>query len=317
LSIPVLPVTNGAIPRESMGITGVFVDKRAKKIFRSGRGSLVLLLPYDYKSGLYPVGTLVSVQDVWGQPVITAPSLEVVEALFVKVWGKATVRAGGFHLSGGQVYAGEVERLDLKRLREVYPLIDGAGWSAVEGATEARNPKDIRVTIYGVSHDGEEVSISANLGGLVSGEIAHTIEHAIIRSLQRYAMVTPKTLRECMKEETDALKASLSVGYSLKMPELFGVTPTGMCGNPLTGLAHFYLATELQRNLEQGASFARSLEQARLSTLSKVTGELELTTEAGTRVMHGLKMGMMHDDTPQERDVLRSVLRRFPLSPWD
>lgn len=317
MSVPVLPVMNGAIPRESREITGVFLDKRSRQIFRSGRGSLVLLLPYDHRSGLYPVGTLVSVQDVWQQPVVTAPSFNIVEALFVRVSGKATVKASGFRLVNGRMYARDIERLDLRRLREVYPLIDGAGWSATEGSTEARNPQDIRVTIFGVSHEGEEVSLSANLGGLVSGETAHTIEHAIIRALERYAMVTPKTLRECMKEETDALKASLSVGYSLKMPELFGVTPTGMCGNPLTGLAHFYLSHELKRNLESGASFARSLEEARLSALSKVTGDLDLSTQRGSRVMESLKMGMMHDDSPQGSGILKSVLRRFPLSPWD
>ncbi|HHY45530.1 MAG TPA: hypothetical protein GX512_07465 [Firmicutes bacterium] len=317
MSIPVLPVMNGAIPRESREITGVFLDKRSRQIFRSGRGSLVLLLPYDHFSGLYPVGTLVSVQDLWQQPVITSPSFKVTEALFVRVSGKATVKAGGFELANGRVYAREIERLDLRRLRKSYPVIDGAGWSPTEGNTEVRNPLDIRVTVFGVSHEGEEVSVSANLGGLVSGEIAHTIEHAIIRALQRYAMVTPKTLRECMKEETDALKASLSVGYSLKMPELFGVTDSGMCGNPLTGLAHFYLAHELKRNLESGASFARSLEEARLSTLSKVTGDLDLTTQRGARVMQGLKMGMMHDDSPQESETLKLVLSRFPLSPWD
>ena len=74
----------------------------------------------------------------------------------------------------------------------------------------------------------------------MNAETAHTVEHAVIRSLKRHAMVTLKTLRECMKEETDALKASLSVGYSLKMPG-FGITSSGMW-KPLTGLAHFYLS---------------------------------------------------------------------------
>ena len=59
------------------------------------------------------------------------------------------------------------------------------------------------------------------------------------------------------------------------------------------------------------------LDDARLSALSKVTGDLDLSTRRGDRVMQGLKMGMMHDDSPQETDVLRSVLRHFPLSPWD
>jgi len=317
VSMPVLPVLNGAIPRRSGEITGVFLDKASRQVFRSGRGSLVLLLPFNYRSGLYPVGTAVSIEDVWQQPVIAAPSFDIVDALFVRVSGKATVKAGGIRFQNGSLRARDIEKLDLKELRTVYPLIDGAGWSPVEGSTEARSPQDIRVTVFGVSHEGEEVLLSANLGGLVTAETAHTIEHAVIRSLQRHAMVTPKTLRECMKEETDALKASLSVGYSLKMPEIFGVTSSGMCGNPLTGLARFYVSEDLRRNLEGGASFARSLEDARLSALSKVTGDLDLTTRRGDRIMQGLKMGMMHDDSPQESDTLRSVLRRFPLSPWD
>ncbi len=317
MSMPVLPVLNGAIPRESAEITGVFLDRSSKRVFRSGRGSPVLLLPFDYRSGLYPVGAAVSIEDIWKQPVIAAPSFDIVEALFVRVSGKATVKAGGFGLRNGCIHAFDIERLDLRELRTTYPIIDGAGWSPLEGSTEARSPRDIRVTVRGVSHEGEEVSLAANLGGLVNAETAHTIEHAVIRSLKRHAMVTPKTLRECMKEETDALKASLSVGYSLKMPELFGITSSGMCGNPLTGLAHFYLSDELRRNLKSGASLVRSLEDARLSALSRVTGDLDLSTRRGDRVMQGLKMGMMHDDSPQETDILRSVLRRFPLSPWN
>lgn len=317
MSMPVLPVVNGAIPRLSGELTGVFLDDWTKRIFEASRGSLVLLLPFNNDTGLYPVGTAVSIEDAWSQQVIAAGTYDVIEAMFVRVVGKATFRAGEFRVERGLLLTSDPERINLSELRDTYPLIDGAGWTALEGSTEARNPQDIRVKISGVAHDGEDVALSGNLGGVVSRESAHTIEHAIIRSLSRYSMVTPKTLRESIKEETDALKTSLEIGYRFRMPEFFGVTSTGMCGNPLTGLAHFYLADELRHNLDGGASLTASLEDARLSALSKVTGDLELTTRRGARVLQGLKHGMMHDDAVLDSDRLKAVLRRFPLSPWN
>lgn len=316
MNIPVLPVTNGAIPRVSGEITGIFLDAWTKRILWARRGSPVLLLPFNEATGLYPVGTMVSIDEVWKQQVITAPSFVTAEAVFARVAGKATMKAERFHMAEGLLFASDPQRLDLAELRAAYPIIDGAGWTAFEGSTEARNTDDIRVTVSGVSHEGAEVSLTGNLGGLVSAESAHTIEHAIIRSLSLCAMVTPKTLRESIEGETEDLRFSLEMGYRLKMPEIFGVTPTGACGNPLTGLAHFYLADELKRNLERGASFTESLEDARLSALSKVTGDLELTTRRGARVFQGLKLGMMHDDSPHDKDRLKAVLKRFPLSPW-
>lgn len=316
MSIPVLPVANGAMPRVGGEITGVFLDSWTKRVFRARRGSPVLLLPFSGSTGLYPVGTAVAIEESWAQQVIAAPSLKVIEALFARVTGKATVKAGGFHSADGILFAANPEVIDLAELRSTYPVIDGAGWRALQGSTEARGRHDIRVSIYGISHGGEEVVLSGNLGDLVDAEEAHTIEHAIIRSLTQYAMVTPKTLRECVRDETEDLKASLEIGYRLKMPEVFGVTATGACGNPLTGLAHFYLADGLRRNLAKGASFTQSLEDARLSALSRVTRDLELTTRRGACTLQGLKKGMMHDDSVPDNDKLRSVLRRFPLSPF-
>ncbi len=317
MRLPVVPVTNGMIPRESQELTGVFLDEWVQRLFSAtGPGGTVLLLPYDPETGLYPVGSAVSVEDAWQQRVIVSPSFAMRDAMFAHVVGKGTAKAGGFDTEGGALIAEDVEPVDLEALRGKYPIIDGAGWTALEGSTETRSRDDIRVEIYGSTHEGEPVVLHANLGGIVSPEIAHTVEHAVIRSLSTCAMATAKTMRKAMDLESRDLKDSLSVGYRLRMPEFFGVTATGMCGNPLTGLAHFYLADELQKNLRRGESLPESLESARLRALSKATGELELSTRKGARVLQGLKQGMMHDDSPVSLDRLKSVLERFPMSPW-
>jgi hypothetical protein len=90
-----------------------------------------------------------------------------------------------------------------------------------------------------------------------------------------------------------------------------------MCGNPLTGLAKFYLADELRKQLENGAGLTRSVEKARLSALSKVADDLGLSTRQGIRVLEGLKRGMLHDDSTLSDATLKKILKRFPLSPWE
>jgi len=318
MRIPVVPVTNGMIPRPSQELTGVFLDDWVKEAFAgAGEGGMAILLPYDPETGLYPVGAIVSVEDAWRRNVIVSPSFTVREAMFAHVTGKGTVKAGAFEVRDGALLAADAKMVDLNALRKTYPLIDGAGWTALEGSTEARSKEDIRVEIYGASHDGEQVVLRANLGSLVSPETAHTVEHAVIRSLSRCAMATPRTMREALAGETRDLKDSLTVGYKLRMPEFFGVTPTGMCGNPLTGLAHFYLQDEFMKNLERGESLPRSIQNARLSALSHVTDDLELSTQRGSRVLQGLKLGMMHDDSRIPDEKIRAILRRFPLSPWE
>lgn len=317
MRVPVVPITNGMIPRESQELTGVFLDDWVRKVFSAaGPGAMVLLLPYDVETGLYPVGSIVGVEDAWQDRVIVSPSFSMREAMFAHVVGKGRAKAGGFEVEGGTLLAEDVELVDLKALRKRYPLIDGAGWTALEGSTEARGKDDIRVEIHGSTHEGDPVALHANLGSVVSPETAHTIEHAVLRSLSTYAMATPRTMRESMDAEARDLKDSLAVGYSLRMPEFFGVTATGMCGNPLTGLAHFYLANEFRKNLEHGESLPQSILSARLSALSRVTDDLDLSTQRGSRVLQGLKRGMMHDDSPVPFDRLKAVLRCFPLSPW-
>lgn len=317
MNVPVIPVANGMIPRPSQEMEGIFLGSWVRKAFSKTRRRGALILPYGQDGGLYPVGSLVEVRDAWKDRVMLPPSLEIHDAVFARVEGRATARARDFVLEDGVLVASEVEILDLRGLRSRYPVIDGAGWTALEGETEARSGDDIRVEIYGMTHGGGPVMIGADLGGIVSPEVAHTIEHAVIRSLRSFALVTPKTLRLSMKAESEDLKASVDAGYRFRIPEVFGVTSTGTCGNPLTGLAHFYLASELTKNLSRGESVAQSLRSARLTTLSKVTADLDLSTEMDLRVLQSLKLGMMHDDTPLSLDVLKAVLRRFPLSPWD
>ncbi|MCL4423937.1 MAG: hypothetical protein M1553_00455, partial [Firmicutes bacterium] len=148
-------------------------------------------------------------------------------------------------------------------------------------------------------------------------EQAHTLEHSIIRSLQQNGICTQKTLTVSMKRETDELKQSVEMAYRYQRPEFFGVTSSGSCGNPLSNLAQFHLVGELVEKLKEGASLFESLEVARRKTLSKLSGELELSTQKGLRCLQGLKKGMFHDDTVLGKDLLRRVLGRFPFSPWD
>ncbi|HHW17443.1 MAG TPA: hypothetical protein GXX30_00860 [Firmicutes bacterium] len=316
MKVLVIPVVNGIIPRESETLTGLLVagPKRLQTFLK--HGDLLLLLPYVSGEGFYPVGAGARVVETWTQDVLVRQTLSVEEGLFVTISGEGTFRVRTLSTDKGLVFTEDPQYLDLKALRKDYPVIDGKGWVPVEGSTEARSSRDIRVEIHGVSHDGRDVMIGANLGGLVTAELAHTVEHAIIRSLSRYALVTYRTLRQSMEEESSDLKASLEMGYRFRMPEFFGVTPQGACGNPLTGLAHFYLTEELVKNLSNGESFERSLLNARLSTLSRVTDDLELSTQKGLRAIQGLKRGMMHDDSVLPAETLKAIIRRFPLSPW-
>ncbi len=318
MRVPVIPVANGMVPRVGQILTGVFLDDWTKKVLiYAGTKRPVLLLPMGPATGIYPVGAMVAASDAWTQQVMISPSFSIQEAVFARVSGKGTYRAGSFSWDNGILFANDVGPIDLRELRATYPLIDGSGWTPSDGSTDSRSPDDIRVSIYGRTHEGEDLVLEGNLGNLVSPEAAHTLEHAIIRSLSRYAMVTAKTLRESVTGEVLDLKASLEMGYRLKMPEFFGVTSTGMCGNPLTGLAQFYLAEGLRKQLQEGGSLARSVESARLSALSKVTGDLGLSTRQGIRVLEGLKRGMMHDDSALSDTTLKNIIKRFPLSPWE
>ncbi len=99
-------------------------------------------------------------------------------------------------------------------------------------------------------------------------------------------------------------------------PELFGLTESGACGNPLTNAAQICMTEEFSSALEEGQSVFASVEQARRKAMSRLTTELELTMQEGLRVLQGLKKGMFHDDTPLSLDKGKKILNRFHISHW-
>jgi len=316
-----LPVVNGVFPRPNEGrIRGVFFHHHVGRVFRLGeRGHPVLLCPFVTDLGqIYPLGVLVEVRRVWTEEVF-APDRETrVLAPFVEVVGRGRARARGFSLTNGVLIAEGVEMVDLDKIRNRgYPVIDGAGWQAVAGTTEMTGPGDVYMEIEGIDLDSRErLKIGAKVGDLVAGEQAHTLEHALIRSLNQFALATPKTVLACWRTEADELKRSVDWGFRYRRPELFGVTSSGACGNPLTDLAHFYLSREMLKSLKRGQSWWESLEEARSRTLSRLVSHLEITTEAGLRILQGLKKGMYHDDQAVRYRTVREALRRFPADPW-
>lgn len=322
----VIPVANGILPRpDGREIKGIFVNPYAARVLRRLEpGAEVFLCPFSHRRGkLYPVGVVVSLQEAWLQPVFLSdpcrggPYRKML-ALFARVAGRGRFKAGAFGRRGDTLVAGKLEPLDTAALRaQGYPVVDGAGWQPLGGYTQFRGMGDVRVTIEGIEHEeGRQVKVSGNLGGVISPERAHTLEHGLIRALSEYAFCTPRLLSRALTEEGRELQMSLDLGFRFRLPEIFGVTQSGACGNPLSDLAHFYLAKELVERLEDGESFFRSLEAARNATLSKLVEELELTDRAPFRVPQALKHGMFHDDTPPDLATLKRVLARFPVSPW-
>ena len=161
------------------------------------------------------------------------------------------------------------------------------------------------MTIYGIDLEtSREVSITANLGGLVGKEQAHTIEHAIIRALSTYGLCTPRTMMESLVKETTELKQSLEFSIRHTMPEALGITASGICGNPLTNMAQFYLAQEFVDNIKAGKKLNDSLANARRATMSQLTSDMGLTMQQGLRTLQGLKKGMSHDDSIVENEYL-------------
>ncbi|MCR4399099.1 MAG: hypothetical protein NUV93_09090 [Firmicutes bacterium] len=321
MDLPVVPVANGVFPRSEGGsIRGVFLDPvTATFMQRVGTGGSCLLLPYSVERGqMYPMGVIGRLDQVWLQGIFNPYVGVHATALLAEVSGMGRGKAGKFTFSDGLLIARDVETVEIGALWSGgYPVIDGAGWMAVEGHTEMKGPTDLPITICGYDlENGERLELRGNVGGVVPPERAHTLEHAIIRCLREYAICTPKNLSEAMVSETEELKESLEFGFALRKPEMFGMTASGRCGNPLTNLAHFYLAKEFIENLREGRTPGDSLESARLTALSRLASDLGINTRPGLRVMQGLKRGMMHDDTRLSPSSLKRVLRRFPSSPW-
>lgn len=313
-----LPIVNGVLPRAEGGILqGVFLDPYfSKMLVKVGIGGDIFIFPMSCEEkDLYPVGVLARIEDIWKA---TLPGNSGV-GLFARVIGRERSKAKKFDFTEEGLVAYGVEKLDLEELRITgYPTICGAGWHPRGGYTTFDSDrKNIEITIYGFEYEtGKDVAIVGHLKDEIAPEKAHTVEHAIIRSLKNYVLCTPKTLRECMRKETEELKWSVEVGIAKKLPEVFGVTQSGICGNPLTQMASYYLSEEFKKQIKSGSNLIDSINQARKKTVSRVTRDMDISTQKGLRKLQGLKKGMFHDDTPEELKILKKVLLQFPQDPW-
>lgn len=312
----ILPVANGVLPNPQGGlVSGAFAVADQNK-FVAKVGQDVLVCPWIAdEASLYPVGVVARILRVWAQPVSDADGQEHSVSMAM-LEGRGHARWNTLHVVDSSIFSSDINLMQLKAKRKEYPAISGAGWLPAGGFTEFRDKTDIVVTVYGTNLEaGREVSIRANLGGLVTEEQAHTIEHGIIRALSTYGLCTPRTLLTEMAKETDELKQSVEWGMRFAMPEVIGRTSTGACGNPMSNLAQFYLTKELIDNVAAGKSVAQSLHDARRSAMSQLTADLGITTTEGIRVLAGLKRGMRHDDTRLKVDTLKKIISRFPFEP--
>ncbi|MBP2645127.1 MAG: hypothetical protein H6Q75_567 [Firmicutes bacterium] len=309
----VLPVANGILPHADGGqVTGVISVGEEKISAKPGQD--VLICAWEETTGLYPVGVFARMLHIWSQPAC-GPNGEELSVVMAVLEGRGYARWNSLSTYGMQIYSPDMEAMNLKALRKEYPTVSGAGWIPNGGFTEFRDTTDISVTIYGNTFEGKKVSIQANLGGLVSEELAHTVEHGMIRALRTYGLCTPRTLQTEMAKETAELKQSVEWSMRFAMPEMIGRTSTGACGNPMSHLAQFYLNRKLIENLTAGKSVSQSLTDARRSAMSRLTDELGLTTNNGIRVLEGLKKGMRHDDTQLKLDILKRIIIKFPFQP--
>lgn len=320
MTMLILPVANGVLPRPGGGrITGMFMVEQGGQVLADlGSGQDILACPWLHQEkALYPIGVVCRIMDVAENTVPDEGGQEI-RILIAMLEGREHARWHTLKQAGKYVYTTELERMDFAMLRSEYPTISGAGWAPAGGFTEFRSKDDIPVTIYGSDlQTGREVSITANLGGVVSQEQAHTIEHALIRSLQTYGLCTARTLAESLLQETDELKRSLDFSIRYTMPETLGVTASGACGNAMTNMAQMYLANDFVANLQAGRGLEESLAKARQSTMSQLTQDLGLTMHSGLRVLQGLKKGMSHDDTLHKLETYKKIIRKFPFDPWD
>ncbi|NLZ52531.1 MAG: hypothetical protein GX892_05200 [Thermoanaerobacteraceae bacterium] len=319
MEVYAIPIVNGVLPRPDGGVLqGVFIDPFfANMLASAGVGNDIFLFPLSFdEQKPYPIGVLVRIEDLWmGRVPQTGAN-----ALFARVIGRDRYKAKSFAISNEGLLALDLEKIDIYELRSLgYPVICGAGWHPTGGYTTfGSDRKDVEITIYGFDlQTGKDVAIVGHLGKEIEPEKAHTVEHAIIRSLKNYAMCTPKTLRECMERETEELKWSVEIGIANKLPEVFGVTKSGFCGNPLTQMASFYLSEEFKNQIKSGESLIDSLNTARKKTVSKLTNEMGISSRKGIRHLQGLKKGMFHDDTPEEMKILKRVIQKFPANPWN
>ncbi|MEG6586141.1 hypothetical protein [Dendrosporobacter sp. 1207_IL3150] len=319
LSMLVLPVANGILPRPQGGrITGMFLlDHGGRQLNEVGIGQDILACPWNINDeNLYPVGVIARIVNITEEVAADEHGSQI-SVLVVTLEGREHARWHSLNSTSSYLMSKSVERLNFKEMRKEYPVISGAGWQPEGGYTEFRGNSDIPVTIYGVDlKTGQRVSMTGNLGRLVTQEQAHTIEHAIIRALKSCCLCTPRTLIEAMAQETTELKKTVELSIKYTLPEVLGQTASGSCGNPMTNLAQFYLAKEFADNIQAGNNLNQALTQARRATMSQLTDDLGLTMNSGLRVMQGLKKGMSHDDTLLKLDIYKKVIGRFPFEPW-
>jgi hypothetical protein len=312
-----IPVGNGLLPRPGGGrLVGGFAEQTPEHNPRIEIGDNIFLCPVMPESGaLYRIGVLAKIIDIRRQTV-DVPGNGTLSFISVWIEGIAHARWGTLSLEDSNIVVEGLELQNFRTVRENYPVISGAGWIPQGGYTEFRSLDDIPVTVYGMDIERNvKVSLTGNLKGLVSFESAHTIEHAMIRSLRSYGLCTIRTLQEAIRVETEELTWSVEKSMRYAMPEVLGNTRAGSCGNPMTNMAHFYMLQEWAKRFGKTGD-THDFQQVRRTVMSMLTGELGLTTEPGLRAAQGLKKGMRHDDSPLSRELCKKILARFPLEPW-
>lgn len=317
----IMPVANGVLPRPGGGtINGAFIMEQGGHLLKeAGIGQEILICPWCVDDEqLYPVGIIARLNELSLKNVPDPEGGDPVPVMLVALEGRGHARWHRLHQQQGMLMTNAIEWLDFRATRKEYPVISGAGWMPEGGYTEFLDESDIPVTLYGKNlESGKRVTIRGNLGGLVSQEQAHTIEHAIIRALRTFGLCTAKTLNQAMKREGEELKRSVETSIRYALPEALGLTATGACGNPMTNLAQLYLSHDVVDNLAQGRSLDEALQQARRRTMSQLAQDIGLTMQPGIRALQGMKLGMSHDDTPLRFETAKQVIARFPMSPWE
>ena len=318
MSTLLIPVINGILPRPGGGLsTGGFVEGPPDCTPSFESGANVFICPMLPATGsLYRVGVLARVMDVRKQKVDMA-GCKPVSFVSVLLEGSTHARWNTLSMQRGVVMAESLEPIDFRRMRSEYPVVSGAGWAPQGGFTEFRSLGDIPVTLYGTDIErGAPVRLQGNLKGLVGQESAHTVEHAMIRSLRSCGLCTARTLHQAMREEAEELTWSVEKSMRFALPEILGATQAGSCGNPMTNLAQFYMFQELSEQIKEAEGGQIAMERARRAVMSRLTSDLGLTTEPGLRALQGLKKGMLHDDSPLGLELCKKILLRFPIEPW-
>lgn len=318
MPIFLIPVMNGILPRPGGGrALGGFFAGAAEQALPVEPGEQVFVCPFVPASGsLYRIGVLAKIVDMRRQ-LIEMPGKEPVPFLAVVLEGNTHARWDAMSAAQGALMVDGLERMDFRQRRSDYPVVSGAGWIPQGGFTEFRSMNDIPVTLYG--HDVEDnsaISMTANLRGLVGMEAAHTVEHAMIRSLRTYGLCSARTLQEAMRDEAHELTWSVEKSMRYALPEILGNTQAGACGNPMTNMAQFYMFQEMTEQCKGERNWQDARSQARRTVMSRLTADLGLTTEPEVRALQGLKKGMRHDDSPLSVDLCKRILARFPLEPW-